>query len=281
MANPRDAGQPGTLYVVGTPIGNLEDISLRALRVLREVSLVAAEDTRSARTLLRQYEIGTPITSFHDYTGPGKTRRLVQRIEAGEDVALISEAGMPGISDPGFTLVRDAVAAGCPVTCVPGPSAVLTGLVLSGLPMHAFHYVGFLPRKPGERRRLLTRLAQEAETVVCFESPHRLRSTLRDVVESFGPERPLAAAREMTKRFEEVIRGTAAEVQQRFELGEVRGEFTLVIGGLGRTAADERQSDAQDLRILHPDLSPEREGAVETPQLGRKGRPGRHRRTSA
>jgi 16S rRNA (cytidine1402-2'-O)-methyltransferase len=265
LANPRDADHPGTLYVVGTPIGNLEDISLRALRVLREVALVAAEDTRSARTLLRHYEIPTTITSFHDFTGPGKTRRLVDRIEAGEDVALISEAGMPGISDPGFTLVRDAVAAGCPVTCVPGPSAVLTSLVLSGLPVHAFHYVGFLPRKPGERKRLLARLAEESDTVVCFESPHRLRSALRDVVGTFGPDRPVAVARELTKRFEEVVRGTTTEVQARFEQGEVRGEFTLVLGGLGRASS----------------VGMSGEGDGDTAQLERKGRSGRGRRAES
>jgi 16S rRNA (cytidine1402-2'-O)-methyltransferase len=262
LAQRRDSGEPGTLYVVGTPIGNLEDLSLRALRVLREVALVAAEDTRSARTLLRHHDIGTPITSYHDFTGPGKTRRLVDRIGAGEDVALISEAGMPGISDPGFTLVRDAVAAGCPVTCVPGPSAVLTALVLSGLPLHAFHYVGFLPRKPGERRRLLSRLAQETDTVICFESPHRLRSALRDVTEAFGPDRPVAVARELTKRFEEVVRGTASEVEERFLQGEVRGEFTLVLGGLGRGAEGTRAQPPPDSGLITRDSS--------AAQLGRR-----------
>lgn len=174
---------------------------------------------------------------------------------------------MPGISDPGFTLVRDAVAAGCSVTCVPGPSAVLTSLVLSGLPIHAFHYVGFLPRKPGERQRLLGRLAREADTVVCFESPHRLRSTLRDVVEAFGPDRPVAVARELTKRFEEVVRGTAIEAHARFEQGEVRGEFTLVMGGLGRAS--------------QVGVSGEGEGEPDAAQLGRKGRSGRGRRAES
>lgn len=219
------------LYVVGTPIGNLEDMTLRGLRVLREVALVAAEDTRSARTLLRHYEITTPVTSFHDFTNPGKTRRLVERLEQGEDVALISEAGMPGISDPGYPLIREALAAGCPVTCVPGPSAVLAALVLSGLPAHAFHYIGFLPRKAGERRRLLAQLATEANTILCFESPHRLLAALRDAVDAFGPERPLAVARELTKRFEEVIRGTTSSALAHFERTSPRGEFTLVIGG--------------------------------------------------
>jgi 16S rRNA (cytidine1402-2'-O)-methyltransferase len=228
----------GTLYVVGTPIGNLEDISLRALRVLREVHVVAAEDTRSARTLLQHYDITTPITSFHDFTGPAKLHRLVERISEGESVALISEAGMPGVSDPGFPLIRDVLAAGGAVTCVPGASAVLTALVLSGLPMHAFHYVGFLPRKPGERERLLGRLAMETDTIVCFESPHRVVSAVRSILATFGPERPLAVARELTKRYEEVLRGTVAEVLSHLEGSTVRGEFTIVIAGTGRKSTE-------------------------------------------
>jgi 16S rRNA (cytidine1402-2'-O)-methyltransferase len=223
--------ESGTLYVVGTPIGNLEDVTLRALRVLREADVVAAEDTRSARTLLRHYEIATPVTSFHDFSGPAKTRRIVERLLAGEVVALISEAGMPGISDPGYPLVRDALQAGCLVTCVPGPSAVLTALVLSSLPAHGFHYVGFLPRKAGERRRLLGQLAGEPDTIVCFESPHRLLAALGDVVGAFGGERRMAAARELTKKFEEIVRGTCAEVLAHFEETAPRGEFTLVIAG--------------------------------------------------
>jgi 16S rRNA (cytidine1402-2'-O)-methyltransferase len=223
--------ESGTLYVVGTPIGNLEDVTLRALRVLREADVVAAEDTRSARTLLRHYEIATAVTSFHDFSGPAKTRRIVERLLAGEVVALISEAGMPGISDPGYPLIRDALQAGCPVTCVPGPSAVLTALVLSSLPAHACHYVGFLPRKGGERRRLLGQLAGEPDTIVCFESPHRLLATLADLVGEFGAERRMAAARELTKKFEEIVRGTCAEVLAHFEQTAPRGEFTLVIAG--------------------------------------------------
>ena len=227
---PRREGS-GTLFVVGTPIGNLEDITLRALRTLREVGLVAAEDTRSARVLLRHFEITTSVTSFHDFTGPGKTQRLVERLLQGEDVALISEAGMPAISDPGFPLVRDALAAGCPVTCVPGPSAILSALVLASLPTHAFHYVGFLPRKGGERRHVLAQLATEPDTIVCFESPHRLVATLGDILATFGPDRRMAAARELTKLFEEIVRGTTTEVVEHFAQHPPRGELTLVIAG--------------------------------------------------
>ncbi|MPZ14606.1 MAG: 16S rRNA (cytidine(1402)-2'-O)-methyltransferase [Chloroflexi bacterium] len=223
----------GVLYVVGTPIGNPDDITLRALNVLKEVTLVAAEDTRSGRALLRHFGVSTPLTSFHEFTGPGKTRRLVERIERGEQVALISEAGMPGVSDPGFALIREALAAGCAVTCVPGPSAVLTALVLSGLPTHAFHYIGFLPRKAGERRRVLAELASAPDTLVCFESPHRLLRAMRDVADVLGAERPMVVTRELTKRFEEVIRGTAAEALAHFERVAPRGEFTLVIAGAG------------------------------------------------
>jgi 16S rRNA (cytidine1402-2'-O)-methyltransferase len=223
----------GALYVVGTPIGNLEDITFRAVRVLREAALIAAEDTRSARVLLRRYEISTTVTSFHDYTSPEKSQRLVERIKSGDDVALISEAGMPAISDPGFSLIRAALRADCEVTCVPGPSAVLAALVLSGLPAHAFHYVGFLPRRPTERRKVLARLAAEVDTVICFESPHRLVAALHDAMNAFGADRPLAVTRELTKRYEEIVRGTMSEVLQRFESMAPRGEFTLVIAGTG------------------------------------------------
>jgi len=224
----------GTLYLVGTPIGNLEDITLRALRILGEVTFVLAEDTRTARTLLSHHGIHAPITSFHDFTPSTKTRRIVARIEDGADAALISEAGMPGVSDPGYALVREVLAAGCGLTCVPGPSAVLTGLVLSGLPSHAFHYVGFLPRRPTDRKRTLARLATEPDTLVCFETPHRLVSALRDIAAVFGEMRPMAAARELTKRHEEVIRGSVQDVLAHFEGAKPRGEFTLVVQGVGR-----------------------------------------------
>jgi 16S rRNA (cytidine1402-2'-O)-methyltransferase len=221
----------GVLYVVATPIGNLEDITLRALRILGEVALVAAEDTRTTRGLLRHFEVKTPVTSFHEFTGEGKTQRLVDRIQQGDDVALVSDAGMPAISDPGYPLIRAAIQAGCEVTCIPGPSAVQTALVLSGLPMHAYHYIGFLPRKKGERRRLLTARATEPETLVCFESPYRVVATLRDAADAMGAERPMAAARELTKKFEEVVRGSIGEVLAHFERAGCRGEFTLVFGG--------------------------------------------------
>jgi 16S rRNA (cytidine1402-2'-O)-methyltransferase len=220
----------GTLYLVGTPIGNLEDITLRALRVLREVDVIAAEDTRTTRKLLSHYDIHTPLTSYHDYSGPQKTAALVARLET-SDVALVSEAGMPGLSDPGYPLVQAALAAGRTVTTVPGPSALVSALVLSGLPTHACHYLGFAPRKAGGRRRLLERVEAEEDTLLLYESPHRIVAMLRDIVDVLGPDRPVAAARELTKQFEEVVRGTAASALAHFERSVPRGEFTLVIGG--------------------------------------------------
>lgn len=232
----------GTLYLVGTPIGNLEDVTLRALRVLREVGVIAAEDTRTTRKLLMHYDVHTPLTSFHDYSGPGKVRRLVERL-ADADVALVSEAGMPGLSDPGYPLVAAALAHGVPVTTVPGPSAVISALVLSGLPTHAFHYLGFLPRRQGPRRRLLGRVAAEADTLLMYESPHRLLAALRDVEDVLGP-RPVAAARELTKRFEEIVRGAAGEVRAHFERTPPRGEFTLVVGGASPSPGPPDRDDA-------------------------------------
>ncbi|HZS03121.1 MAG TPA: 16S rRNA (cytidine(1402)-2'-O)-methyltransferase [Chloroflexota bacterium] len=231
----------GTLYLVGTPIGNLEDITLRALRVLREVSVIAAEDTRTTRKLLTHYDIHTPLTSFHDYSGPGKVRRLVERL-ADADVALVSEAGMPGLSDPGYPLVAAALAQGVTVTTVPGPSAVISALVLSGLPTHAFHYLGFLPRKAGPRRRLLERVAAEPDTLLMYESPHRLLAALRDVEAVLGGRR-VAVARELTKRFEEVVRGPVGDVRAHFEREPPRGEFTLVVAGAD---ADAPRADDED-----------------------------------
>jgi 16S rRNA (cytidine1402-2'-O)-methyltransferase len=223
------------LYVVGTPIGNLEDVTFRAVRVLREVGLVAAEDTRTTRKLLRAHAIDTPLTSFHEFSGPGKARHLVERL-GGQDVALVSDAGMPGLSDPGYPLIRAALTAGHSVVPIPGPSAILAALVASGLPMHAFHFLGFLPRKSGERRRALASVAQEDATLVAFESPHRLVASLVDAVAVLG-DRPMAAARELTKKFEEVVRGSVSELLERFQREAPRGEFTLVFGGQPRRGA--------------------------------------------
>jgi 16S rRNA (cytidine1402-2'-O)-methyltransferase len=238
---PVQAGRPlsthnprvGTLYVVGTPIGNLEDITLRAIRVLREVDLIAAEDTRVTRTLLAAYDLSTPLTSFHEFSGTGKVARLVERLAAG-DVALVTDAGTPGVSDPGYRLIQAALDAGVAVVAVPGPSAVLAALVASGLPMHAFAFLGFLPRKSGARKRLFASLRDAPQSTVVFESPHRVQASMRELVETLGPERPVAVCRELTKKFEEIARGPAGTIAARLSETQARGEYTIVIGPAAR-----------------------------------------------
>ena len=217
-----------TLYVVATPIGNLEDVSLRALRVLRQVGLIAAEDTRKARRLLGRYRIKTPATSFHAHTRPGKLERILRVLEGGADVAVVSEAGMPGISDPGAELVRAAIARGYRVVPVPGPSALTAALAAAGLPASRFTFLGFLPGRTGERRQALARVATDPATLVAYEAPHRLVASLRDILAVLG-DRRLAVCRELTKLYEEVFRGTVSEAIAHF--GQPRGEFTLVIEG--------------------------------------------------
>ena len=219
----------GTLYLVGTPIGNLEDITLRALRVLKEVTLIAAEDTRRARILARRYEIETPITSYFEGNKLTKLDTVLGALDTG-DVALISEAGMPGLSDPGYELIRAAIERGYSVVPVPGPSAPVTALVVSGLPSDSFLYLGFLPRRRSERYGLLSKVAQEQRTLIVFEAPHRLRASLADIEAVLG-DRPLTVCRELTKLHEEVWRGIISEARAHFDEVEPRGEFTLVIGG--------------------------------------------------
>jgi len=216
-----------TLYVVATPIGNLEDITLRALRVLREAGLIAAEDTRKTRHLLTAYEIKTPLTSYHEHNKRAKLSYLLNQLED-KDVALVSEAGMPGLNDPGYELIVAAARQGIPVVPVPGPSAAITSLVVSGLPTHQFTYLGFLPRKKGERGRLLKSIAEEPRTMIAVEAPHRLLSALDDLKEILG-DRKIAIGRELTKVHEEVFRGRISEAIEHFK--EPRGEFTLVIDG--------------------------------------------------
>ena len=220
----------GTLYIVSTPIGNLEDITLRALRVLREVRLIAAEDTRRTRQLLRHYDITTPLLSFHDHNKAQRLPRLLRELEAG-DVALVSDAGTPLVNDPGYTLVQAAIAAGHRVVPVPGPSAPLAALVVSGLPTDAFLYLGYLPRKTGERRRRLEEVAALPYTLIFLETPQRLREALADMVAVLGAERQVAVARELTKRHEEVWRGTLGAALEYFRGVQPRGEFTLVVAG--------------------------------------------------
>ena len=218
------------LYVVGTPIGNLEDISLRAVRILREVGLVAAEDTRKTRRLLNAYNIETPLTSYHEHSSRAKLDYLLSHLEK-EDLAMVSEAGMPGLSDPGYDLIIAAIDRGVSVVPVPGPSAVITALVVSGLPTDQFVYVGFLPRRKGHRQRLLSSISDESRTIVAFEAPHRLRGALADVEEILG-DRRVSVCRELTKVHEEVFRGRVGQAREHF--AQPRGEFSLVIEGKTR-----------------------------------------------
>jgi 16S rRNA (cytidine1402-2'-O)-methyltransferase len=228
-----DERPPGTLFLVATPIGNLEDITRRALRVLGEVDLVAAEDTRHTRRLLEHFGLSVPVTSLFEHNERARIPGLMRRLLEGDSVALVTDAGSPGVSDPGFPLVRAAVAEGIRVESVPGPSAVIAALQVSGLPTDAFTFVGFLPVKGAARRRRLEEWTSRRETLVAFESPHRIASCLEDLEAVWG-ERPIALARELTKLHEQVLRGTAREVREALRPDQRRGEMVLVLGGMTR-----------------------------------------------
>ena len=218
------------LYVIATPIGNLEDISLRALRLLREVKLIAAEDTRTTRHLLNAHNIKTPLTSYHEHSKRAKLDYLLNYLEK-EDLALVSEAGMPGLSDPGYELIVAAIERGISVVPIPGASAVITALVVSGLPTDQFLYVGFLPRRKGQRQRFLSSIVDEPRTIVAFETRHRLGDALNDIEEILG-DRRLSVCRELTKVHEEIFRGRVSQAKKHFV--EPRGEFSLIIEGKTR-----------------------------------------------
>ncbi|MFO8100692.1 MAG: 16S rRNA (cytidine(1402)-2'-O)-methyltransferase [Dehalococcoidia bacterium] len=238
-----------TLYLVATPIGNLEDITFRAVRILREVSLIAAEDTRKTRRLLARYEIDTPLTSYHEHNKKLKTPKVLKAFAEG-DIAIVSEAGMPGINDPGYALVEAALENNIKVVPIPGPSAIPTALAASGLTAEQFVYLGFLPRKAGQRRKLLESVANQPRSIVAFESPHRLPGAFKDIQAVMG-ERRLAVCREMTKLHEEIWRGTAAEAVEHF--ASPKGEFTLVIEGKPRKAESRSKSRSDDdIRLFPP-----------------------------
>ena len=222
--------KPGTLYLCATPIGNLEDMTFRAVRVLKEAAVVAAEDTRHTRKLFSHFDIHTALVSYHEHNKATRGPELVARLLAGDDVAVVSDAGLPGVSDPGADLVRLAVADGVPVVPVPGPNAALTALVASGLDTAMFLFVGFLPRAGKKRRELLAALALLPYTLIFYESPHRMAETLADLGAAFG-NRAAAAGRELTKKFEEFVRGPLADLEKHFSVRPPRGEFTLVVAG--------------------------------------------------
>lgn len=229
----------GTLYVVGTPIGNLKDITLRALEVLREVDLIAAEDTRVTRTLLHHYDIHTPLTSYYEHNKLQKLERILNVLEKG-DVALVSDAGMPGINDPGYELINAVLNAGYPVRVVPGPSAPIAALVVSGLPTDRFLYLGYAPRRQAERRKRLEQVRWEPGTLIFLEVPHRLVACLADAVDVLGGNRRCAVARELTKLHEDVFRGTLDEALAHYKAHRPRGEIVLLIAGAtkARTPAE-------------------------------------------
>jgi 16S rRNA (cytidine1402-2'-O)-methyltransferase len=238
-----DAISPGTLYVVATPIGNLEDVSYRAVRILKEAGLIACEDTRQTRKLLDHYGITTPMVSYHEHNEAKRAEELIAKLQQGTNVAQVSDAGMPGISDPGYRVIKLAIEHGITVTPIPGPSAAITALAASGLPTDAFEFRGFLPAKSGQRRTELEALSGLQQTVIFYEAPHRIVEALADIVEALGRERPVVVARELTKLHEEFIRGTAAEVLEKLQGREVRGEITLLIGKADKREQAESQTN--------------------------------------
>ena len=235
-----------TLYVVATPIGSLEDVTLRALRILGEVGLIAAEDTRITRRLLGRHDVHTPVTSYHEHNKRSKLPSLLATLRE-KDVALVSDAGTPGLSDPGTELVSAAAEAGARVVPIPGPSAVTSAIAVSGLPGDDFVYLGFLPRKRGERKALLQSASAEPRTLVAFEAPHRLQSALADVLETLG-DRRVTVCRELTKLHEEVFRSTVSEALAHF--ASPKGEFTLVIEGQGEAHAVRQAVDQEAASAL-------------------------------
>ncbi len=223
--------KPGTLYIVGTPLGNLEDMTFRAVRILQAVDLIAAEDTRHTGKLLQHFQITTPQISYHDHNRHSRTPELVERLQAGKAIALVSDAGMPGISDPGYELVKACAEVEIAIVPIPGATAAMTALSASGLPSDRFIFEGFLPVKGTPRRERLEQLQPETRTLILYEAPHRLRQTLADLAAILGSDRPITLARELTKRHEEFWRGTLAEAIAHYQQREPQGEFTLVLAG--------------------------------------------------
>ncbi len=233
------------LYIVPTPIGNLEDITLRALRVLREADVILAEDTRTTSVLLKHYGIGGRLFAHHKFNEHASAAAVAERIEAGQTVALVSDAGTPGISDPGFLMVRTCVERGIEVESLPGPTAFVPALLQSGFPCDRFCFEGFLPQKKGRRKRL-GQLAEESRTMVFYESPYRVCKCLEQFIEVFGPDRMVSVSRELTKKFEQTVRGTLSEVLAYFTANPPKGEFVIVLAGLGGPKSENRDLDEEE-----------------------------------
>ncbi len=228
----------GILYICGTPIGNLEDITLRVLKILKEVKLIAAEDTRHTKILLNHYQINTKVTSYYEYNKFKKATYLVEILKNGQDIALVSDAGMPGISDPGYVLVNLALKNNIKIIPIPGVSALITALVVSGLPADKFVFEGFLPRKIKERKRYFKSIENEERTVIFYETPHRLKRALKDMLEIWG-DRKIVVARELTKKYEEIIREKLSRVLSEINAKDIKGEITLVVqGGIKKKGND-------------------------------------------
>jgi len=252
----------GTLYLVGTPIGNLEDVTLRALRVLRDVDLIAAEDTRVTRVLLRRYEINTPVVSYHAHSSAEKLQHLLSTLSDGKSVALVSDAGMPGVSDPGARLVAACAERGIPAAVIPGPTAESAALAISGLPAKEFLFLGFLPPRSAARQQSLGRVADQSAALILYEAPHRLIESLADIREVLG-DRQAACCRELTKRFEEVVRGAISELIAHFTEHEPRGEFTIVVAGVepARARGDLHAAQQEVAELTLAGLPPSRAAA--------------------
>ncbi len=244
MSDPSEP-RAGTLYLVGTPIGNVEDLSPRARRILGAVDLVAAEDTRHTQRLLARFDIRATLVSYHDHNKERRTPELIRKLVERKSVAIVSDAGSPGISDPAFTLVRAAVESGVPVVPVPGPSSALCALEVSGLPTDRFAFEGFLPRRAARRRARIEELRGDPRTLIFFESPHRLRECVRDLAAGLG-DRSASMSRELTKKFEETRRGTLRSLLEWLESEPPRGEFVLVVAGAPRTRAEDDEEERED-----------------------------------
>jgi 16S rRNA (cytidine1402-2'-O)-methyltransferase len=253
---------PGVLYIVSTPIGNLEDITLRALRVLKEVDLIAAEDTRRTRQLLTHYGIHKPLISYHEHNRRMREKTLLNDLREGKSVALVTDAGTPGISDPGEELIRGAVQEGIPLVSIPGPVALVAALSVSGLPTESFLFYGFLPSKAAARRKWLTSLEERPETLVFYESPRRLSSLLEDAAQILG-ERRVVVAREMTKVYEEVYRGTVSEVLEQIGKEEVKGEVTVILEGCTSPPPVESSAIIEALKRYSEEMGLSRKDSVD------------------
>jgi 16S rRNA (cytidine1402-2'-O)-methyltransferase len=240
---------PPGLYIVATPIGNLEDITLRALRILKQADLIACEDTRQTQKLLNHYSITTRTISYHEHNEAGRAAELVEQLGQGTRIALVSDAGMPGISDPGFRIIKLAAERGISVVPIPGASALLLALAASGLPTDAFRFHGFLPPKAGQRKKTLEEIRSSSNTEIFYEAPHRLKETLADAVHVLGPARQICVARELTKIHEEFLRGSVGEVLQTLNSrGEIKGEITLLIGKAEQTGAESETARSISIR---------------------------------